>query len=81
MITVIRCLEEQNKSLRVPGDGKKLSTELNDLKNVINQKEEKIKELHNKLKKRIIWTRQTYQTSYNVTGSMQMTTSGVCLRG
>lgn len=54
MITAIRCLEEENKSLRVPGDGKKLPTELNDLKNVINQKEDKIKELHIDLKKRII---------------------------
>lgn len=47
IITAIRCLEEGNKGLRVPGEGKKLSTELNDRKNVINQKEEKIKELHN----------------------------------
>lgn len=31
--------------------GKNLSTELNDLKNIINQKEEKIKELHNEIRK------------------------------
>lgn len=63
------------------GTWNNLSTELNNLKTIINKKEEKIKELRNELKKRIIWTRQTYQIYYNITGGMPMTTSGVCLKG
>lgn len=41
MITAIRGLEEENKSLKAPGCGIKLSTELNNLKNIINKQKRK----------------------------------------